>query len=831
VLLDDVRTDFIGKFLSLYPILVLARVPCDVNFDRVLRPTSLLEVAIVKQDQVCLHTIVNAWIYLLQPNASGLGTSASSGASSVSVQAQNMIYTLYAAQRQHVSIRLTLPELLGLAESFPGEFCELVKHLRLIPAHEDCVRDCQRVNLRIGSSLEIAHEESYCSRLWEEYTSKHYPAGLVGQRYPVSAYFVPIREAADASLLQMYVSVSESTQTVDLFNSDVVIHALEFAWLSYGQRVHYRAMFKYLCYLVLFSISNLLTFYDSSSRYDNGNCLEAGYDGTARFAATTTSSQPLLGAAAGLQTLVLCLAVYYIYEEFVQYLTEVRMRNQTVSMWSYLEVACDHLMDIWNILDVIAFFGTCIGYACLLYPRLITASVSLCSYSATCGTYLPDDLANLSSEPMPPSLCDPRSILAVVSVCQWFKILYFFRAFESTGPLVSMIFSILFDVRYFFLILGIILFGFSQAFWLISLGQQQVIDTDEVCTSPAATISGDTAAVVGLSILAGYKTWYASVLQVFRNSMGDPSFDFSNTSSPTLGVSLLVLFLIIYVIILLNILIALMSDTFNRIQSNGLAQWRLERCKIILEQIHLLQEDELLEFNYGGPGGTDSKTSAMPSSRRTQYIHVLKRAEFVKPTSDEYHSRVLSIYKNTQEILLHNKKLEDTISLMNEMEKTMQQTVNKIYEDSQNDLTFASTAEIPSQVSALGQQQEQRGQPQQLQPLSSPKLRTRERFAKMMRSHSIRSEEESLSSTTDAGKINASAPISLTSLKKADSSRLPALGPAESSRMPPLVVPDIETSVVTDSENVQTLRLASVAGITANTVCNDKTSSNLRAIL
>jgi hypothetical protein len=55
----------------------------------------------------------------------------------------------------------------------------------------------------------------------------------------------------------------------------------------------------------------------------------------------------------------------------------------------------------------------------------------------------------------------PQSILAVVSVCQWFKILYFFRAFESTGPLVSMIFGILFDVRYFFLILGIILFGFS----------------------------------------------------------------------------------------------------------------------------------------------------------------------------------------------------------------------------------------------------------------------------------------------------------------------------------------------------------------------------------
>jgi hypothetical protein len=117
----------------------------------------------------------------------------------------------------------------------------------------------------------------------------------------------------------------------------------------------------------------------------------------------------------------------------------------------------------------------------------------------------------------------PQSILAVVSVCQWFKILYFFRAFESTGPLVSMIFGILFDVRYFFLILGIILFGFSQAFWLISFNVQTV-------TQPlSARIYEESEAVVGevpsdeissvggggeSNMVLGYHTWYTSVLQV-----------------------------------------------------------------------------------------------------------------------------------------------------------------------------------------------------------------------------------------------------------------------------------------------------------------------------
>lgn len=182
---DELHTDFITKFLHYYPTLVLSRIETDINFDRVHRQTSLLELAIVKQDQVCLHTIVNAWIYLLQPenssnnNNSGdaaVGLHRSSSAAHAAAAA-SLTHTLFAAQKQHVSVRLSVRELLGLAESFPGEFCELVKHLRLIPAHEDCVRECHRVNLRIGASLEIAHRDSYCNRLWEEFMNTKYPQG------------------------------------------------------------------------------------------------------------------------------------------------------------------------------------------------------------------------------------------------------------------------------------------------------------------------------------------------------------------------------------------------------------------------------------------------------------------------------------------------------------------------------------------------------------------------------------------------------------------------------------------------------------------------------
>jgi hypothetical protein len=66
------------------------------------------------------------------------------------------------------------------------------------------------VNLCIGACLEIANRVSYKEPV-------------------VSAYFVPIGQAADSALWQTYRSASESTHTVDPFNCDVVIHALEYA--------------------------------------------------------------------------------------------------------------------------------------------------------------------------------------------------------------------------------------------------------------------------------------------------------------------------------------------------------------------------------------------------------------------------------------------------------------------------------------------------------------------------------------------------------------------------------------------------------------------------
>ena len=59
-------------------------------------------------------------------------------------------------------------------------------------------------------------------------------------------------------------------------------------------------------------------------------------------------------------------------------------------------------------------------------------------------------------------------LLSLGVIPTWFNILYYLRAFELTGPLVSMILRIAHDMVPFTFVLFIVVVGYSQAFWLLS---------------------------------------------------------------------------------------------------------------------------------------------------------------------------------------------------------------------------------------------------------------------------------------------------------------------------------------------------------------------------
>jgi hypothetical protein len=118
-----------------------------------------------------------------------------------------------------------------------------------------------------------------------------------------------------------------------------------------------------------------------------------------------------------------------------------------------------------------------------------------------------------------------------------------------------MILKIANDMKYFLIMLGIVLIGFAESFWIMSLGDH---------TKPFGTAS-------------------KAFLSIFDFMLGNSDSDFSGTSSQFLGTLLYVVFMVIVALLLLNLLIALMGESFGKVSEKGPAQFRYEQAKVILE--------------------------------------------------------------------------------------------------------------------------------------------------------------------------------------------------------------------------------------------------------
>jgi hypothetical protein len=137
-----------------------------------------------------------------------------------------------------------------------------------------------------------------------------------------------------------------------------------------------------------------------------------------------------------------------------------------------------------------------------------------------------------------------------------------------------MIIRIAEDIRFFILVLLLVLLGFSQAFWLLSSRDP----TSQFGTVPNALL-----------------TAFVFMLNSFNT-------DFDGTASPQIATILLVLYQLFMAILMLNLLIALMGESFSQVSANGLGFWRKELASTILEQRHLLppnfEEDSSLKCLY-----------------------------------------------------------------------------------------------------------------------------------------------------------------------------------------------------------------------------------------
>ena len=150
-------------------------------------------------------------------------------------------------------------------------------------------------------------------------------------------------------------------------------------------------------------------------------------------------------------------------------------------------------------------------------------------------TVIVTDLADIDNT-------DHNQILAIATLLMWLKLCYFGRIFLQTAWIVRMIFAVANDMVYFLLVFTIMVLAFANSNFILARNG-----------SPRYT---------------GGTFWY-SIIDSYRTGIGDFNTDDyeSNRNEPVVWILWLMNTFLIF-IVLLNMIIAIISDTFERVLEN-----------------------------------------------------------------------------------------------------------------------------------------------------------------------------------------------------------------------------------------------------------------------
>ncbi|CAM9113723.1 unnamed protein product [Chrysoparadoxa australica] len=191
-------------------------------------------------------------------------------------------------------------------------------------------------------------------------------------------------------------------------------------------------------------------------------------------------------------------------------------------------------------------------------------------------------LAGVTIQAFSPVSTSASIINSMAAVLLWASLLHFLRPHRSTGPLVAMLFQIVKDMRTFLLLLLIVLAGFANAFFLIlATGNHQGAEED-----PEGGGS--------------FSTGVRSLRDAYAQMLGDFDLEEMDSGPTPVYLSLLwVTFMMVVAVILLNVLIAIISDSFDRVVEDKIPAWRHEKAKVVLSSYHQLtkgRKDQLSRY-------------------------------------------------------------------------------------------------------------------------------------------------------------------------------------------------------------------------------------------
>ena len=154
------------------------------------------------------------------------------------------------------------------------------------------------------------------------------------------------------------------------------------------------------------------------------------------------------------------------------------------------------------------------------------------------------------------------NVVACISVLVlWFRLFYLLRVFADTAYLISMIQAIILEMKYFVLALVIAILAFSNTFYILGRNADD------------GNFTGD-------------HLWDAFIY-TYKMGLGDFDTDNFDTSDETLLWILWFMNTLIILIILLNLVIAIMGDTFDRVQET-------QESTMLQEFSSIMRENEFM---------------------------------------------------------------------------------------------------------------------------------------------------------------------------------------------------------------------------------------------
>lgn len=150
--------------------------------------------------------------------------------------------------------------------------------------------------------------------------------------------------------------------------------------------------------------------------------------------------------------------------------------------------------------------------------------------------------------------------IAVATMLQYMLFILYFRPFSMFGPLIGMIQAIVWDIKYYILILTVVTYGFSQAIYLSSWS-----DPVNAFDTPGSSMA-------------------QSIVYLVGNPAFPPNSYSYESANAQVGTFLAIMLTVVGSIIMLNLLIAIMNSAYTRIYQRSEAEWVKQICITITEQ-------------------------------------------------------------------------------------------------------------------------------------------------------------------------------------------------------------------------------------------------------